>query len=88
MDPQEMAERRAAMFTPPLIYILTRRKGPTLLGPDTLITSVDVHNCNECGAMVESRQVNAHFGWHLKIDNIDQRVAAHRHPRSHDGVDS
>jgi hypothetical protein len=28
--------------------------------------------CNECGCLVYDW--DAHFGWHLKIDNIDQRA--------------
>lgn len=62
-SPEELAERREAMFSFMLGHMETR--------------------CNECGVKVLNE--DAHFGFHLKIDNIDQRVAHHSHPHEHYG---
>lgn len=69
LDPEAMAERREAMFT--TLVILTCHP----------IGNCHGYMCNECGNLVIDR--DAHFGHHLKMDNIDQRAEMalnHSHP--------
>lgn len=75
-DPVKMADRRAEMFGEP---IAVTTKDLELRDPaGTQIAwgreVMQAWPCNECGSLAFSQ--DAHFGWHLKIDNIDQRVVA------------
>lgn len=68
-DQSELAQRRAEMFGSPLRSTYNNA-GPVVLYP-----------CEECGVVVIDK--DKHFGDHLRIENIDQRVVHHSHPHDH-----
>jgi hypothetical protein len=75
VDPENLAmqHRREEMFVGEPIRFDGSTSGNSV--------SITVRPCKECGVLVIDE--NAHFGFHCKIDNIDQRlVRVSRHTHS------
>jgi hypothetical protein len=70
-----MSDRRAAMFGP--MYHLAQHTPASRHGGRREGPLISVRDCNECGVPVTN--ADAHFGFHMKIDNIDQRANAQGH---------
>jgi hypothetical protein len=75
MDGEAMQARRAAMFNN--AYSVQEYRPANRNGPGHNGKTLTLRDCNECGVPVAN--MDAHFGWHLKIDNIDQRANAQGH---------
>lgn len=75
MDGEAMQARRAAMFGP--IFHVQEYRPATRYGKGHTGPTITLRICNECGVPVAN--TDAHFGFHLKIDNIDQRANSSGH---------